>query len=305
MSGIPHTIQYAFNNYTNHEASLIKMRNTSFQYPEYPKTFLLERDKIEDIQDDIRTSDLLVFKEHFKILFLPKIFGIERSLLRKKRIVSILGRAQFMRGHINRIMNRYIRVNNDVRFMATGIDYVGKDISWVPPCTTVDEHRKNYDYSNKLIPPLILTTPSRDTDLFCGVSRDFHNVVHRIKNWEQYRVQVIAFNISNAQCLETKAKASIFFDRFHKIYGVNSHEAGAFECGVITGCSRVVLNRLAEEGFYCPFLIANNVKTATKCLSDLLDDEGYRKDIGKACYRFVKQVHSGEESVKRILEAVE
>jgi len=256
-----------------------------------------------DVGEIVDGSDVLVLKASRGFF---NQYKLDFGKLRDKKIVMILGRKYMKKSHLKRqVLNRLKKYDN-VKFMTTSIDYADEKIKWFPPCVRVDELREKYG-TEKQVPPLVMASPSYSTNLQFNVADKFNRVVSALRREGlEFRHVLYRGSVPNDACLRTKAKASIFFDRIGDgVYGVNSQEAGALGCAIVTGCSVDTLLRLNDEGFDCPFWVVRNVNEAINRIKKLLLGENELWKVDEMCYNYVREVHSGDETVKRFLEVVE
>lgn len=294
FSGNMYNVAKAVNRCTKHKAVAIKLRvNPQLQYP---TMILATPENILKVRQTIYEADAVVFKEEPT---LPRMYGLDVQRLKGKRIGVLLGGYGWRRTR-NPNLETYVPMG--ARFAATSLDFLEKSPSfgWVPACIRLGDLREKYDRS-KMDPPLIVTSPSKSTDEEYQVRKNFRLMVDNLRHRDlKFQFEEV-FGVNNETCLAKKAHASIYFDRFLDIYGINSQEAAAFESAVITGCSNFVLNKLREYGFSCPFLIASNPLEAANMAEKLLHDGDYMRRKGRECYEYVEKLHSGRYSAERLV----
>jgi len=297
LSGILYSFYSALKRHS-YEANFVKSQiNPRLKYP----THHLKSDvNVNEIVDD---SDVLVLKASRGFF---NQYKLDFNKMRDKQIVMIFGRKYMKKHHLRKPILNKLKKYNNIKFMTTSIDYADDKIKWFTPCVRVDELREKYG-TEKQVPTMVMASPSYSTNLQFKVAIKFNMIVSTLKKEGlEFRHVLYTGNIPNNVCLKTKAKASIFFDRIGDgVYGVNSQEASALGCAVVTGASMGMLNRLTVEGFYCPFDIAKNVGEATRHIKELLTNEVAWDVASNECYQYVREVHSGDETVKRFLEVIE
>jgi len=143
---------------------------------------------------------------------------------------------------------------------------------------------------------------SKSTNEQLNVRKDFEWMVSGL-GLRKFQKDIIS-EVINDECLKRKARASIFFDRIFSIYGVNSQEAGAFESAVVTGTSDFAIKQFKKEGVDCKFSIVKNRAEGFNEIRKLLDDPEYLKLKSRQCFTYVKKVHSGKETIKRLLKII-
>lgn len=304
FSGNMYNFASAINKYTKHKSIMIKANiNPRLQYP----TMILLGKKADNfplIHKIVYSSDVIILKESPHLI---TEFKLDESKISNKKIIVLLGGWGFRsHRHLQMSYHNYNKINNNVKWAVASLDFLEKEpwMGWIPPCIRIDYLRARYDFS-KLTPPLIATSPSRSGSE--ETKKIFNLLISMLKRRkkkpkEHFQVKVIS-DVINDTCLEQKARATIFFDRLFDIYGVNSQEAGAFESAVITGSSGFVRDKFTK-GFNCPFVFVDNVTTAANVIVELLNDPIYLKWKMIECYKYVKRLHSGTESIKRLLEIV-
>ena len=316
----------SFLNRNGHNAVLISEKENPYKYS---SMIIKTPTNLRQIHKTIKSSDIVIFYE--TMFHLNKVFSLNEELLYGKLIIVLLGGWGF-RTPVYRERDAliYESLNNysTIKFVSISLDFLDpdwkdnpiwdckeyrdegwsdnvpscmKNMYWIPPFVDVNRLREQYDFS-KPQTPLIVTSPSAGTIWQANVATDFNAAIAKLKN-KQYNVDIITL-VSNDACLKRKAHASIFFDRIFSVYGVNSQEAGSFEAAVVTGSSDFVVRNLQKE-FDCPFIFVKNHDELRENIDNLLDNPKFRKFKGKECYQYVKKVHSGKETMNRLIKIIQ
>jgi len=311
MSGNGYNLAEALNRLTSHEAVSIRLQNNFFNYRTHMElkdcvgnvanpVFDYDNASFDAIQRTIYDSDVIVVREFFELFDWLKL---DVSKIRRKRIVFTFGGWRFRKPEWRQKTFDHFNGWN-VKWMTTSADFIKDfDGTFVPCCIPMDEYRAKYNF-RKRDPPLMLHTPSSSWT-FERSNKAFEYAVAALADQFKFDADIL-FDLPNDECLRQKAPASIFFDRLEYLYGVNSVEAACFEAAVLTWTSRETLDELeAHAEMKCPFIIVEDRVELYEELRWRLPIPNHITELGKECYRYVKQLHDGRYSVKQLLEMIE
>jgi len=299
FSGNMYNLASFINRYTKHRAIAIKHKNnTTLQYP----TMIHGNEgNLREIRDLIYKADVVVWKETPDLC---EQFGLDFDEMKKRNNIVILGGGGYSS---NKFFPDNQRVYGELgaKWATSSLDFTKKnpDWAWIPASIRVENLREYYDYT-KGDPPLLFTSPSKATDNMMNVRTKFQFIVEQLRKADLKFRDKTVFNKPNELCLHLKANADIFFDRIWDIYGMNSQEAAAFECAVITGTSQYVRDELKTRGFKCPFIFVDHHVLAIDEIVYLLENPDEMRRVGYECYRYVKKVHNGELAVKNLMKLI-
>jgi len=299
FSGNMYNLASFINKYTKHHAITIKL----LIHPifGYPTMIHATRDNLPEIRDIIYKADAVVWKE---IPSLIDQFGLDFDRMVQKNNVVILGGGGYSSDKFF-FDNQWTYGELGAKWATSSLDFTMKnpDWAWIPASIRVEHLREKYDIT-KGSPPLLFASPSTGTDRMMDVRGKFNYITDQLKKRNYKFRSKIAFKEPNNICLHFKANSDIFFDRIWDIYGINSQEAAAFECAVITGTSEFVKGRIKEFGFDCPFIFIDHHVLAIDEIAYLLENQDEMKRIGRDCYRYVEKVHNGELAVKNLMKLI-
>ena len=301
FSGNMYNLASFINRYTKHRALAVKHRNNELL--QYPTMIQATRDNLPELREVIYKADVVVWKETATIC---ERLGLDVDKMKRKNNIVILGGGGYSSAKFYKA-NQEFYGDLGVKWATSSLDFTKKnpDWTWIPASIRVEQIREKYDYHTKGVPPLLFTSPSRATDKMMNVRVKFDYIVDQMKKGGiNFRSKTV-FNVPNEICLHLKATADIFFDRIWDIYGINSQEAAAFECAVVTGTSQFVRDRIKEFGFDCPFIFVDHHVLAIDEIIYLLENPDEMKRIGRECYRYVKEVHNGELAVKNLMKLIQ
>jgi len=282
-STVMYNLWRAFQRFTSHE---VYFMNTS----RVPKWNVYRTPLGKPINEDIIKSSDFVITKHIGIL--------KNKFLLQHTDLFILGR----RDHTHSEQFNQIKQCDFGHLMTTQPDFAFKSgITWMPSPTRLYDMVEKYGSVEKLYPPQILCQPT-NFDLPVHAIRDFDFIISRLSNLEGRFQTALFHHETQEMAIARKARASIFFDRIWSAYGMNSKEAGALGCAVVTGVSDVFLRGLESEGFPCGFVNVDNKREATTEIRKMIVDEDYRVEVANNSFRHVKEAYNGEISVKRVLE---
>jgi len=300
FSGNVYNLASFINRYTKHSAVAIKHKIN--QRLQYPTMIHADGDNLPQIRDLIYKAETVIWKETPDLC---EKFGLDFDKMKRKNNIVILGGGGYS-------SNKFYSKNQefygelDAKWATSSLDFTKKnpDWTWIPASIRVEELRENYDYT-KGSPPLLFTSPSNATDKMMNVGTKFQFIVEQLRKADLNFRDKTVFGKPNEICLHFKANADIFFDRIWDIYGMNTQEAAAFECAVITGTSQYVRDELKTRGYDCPFIFVDHHVLAIDEIAYLLENPDETKRIGRECYRYVKEVHNGELAVKNLMKLIQ
>lgn len=299
-SGNMFNLYSAIGRFSEHQAYHICLN--SIPPYNFPYQYLInENISLIEAQNLIYECDAVIFKEYSDI---PPRYGLDMSKLKDKKSIVLFGGVGFRSlNHRHASYNAYSELNPV--YATTSLDFKAEspELEWIPPLIRFDELRGKHDFSKDKT-PLICASPSKGTNMLTNAKNLFLATTKDLRERGYDFNSNFIFGVNNEECLRRKAKADIFLDRVWSIYGINSQEAGAFESAVVAGCSGKVLDLLSRYGFTCPFRIVSNLNEVEDAFIDLLEDADYRRELGDACMKYVKKLHNGEESVRRLLKII-
>lgn len=300
FSGNMYNLASFINKYTKHRALAVKHRNN--QLLQYPTMIQATRENLPELREVIYKADVVIWKETATIC---ERFGLDFDKMKKKNNVVILGGGGYSSEKFFKA-NQQFYGDLEAKWATSSLDFTKKnpDWAWIPASIRVEQNREKYDYHSKGVPPLLFTSPSRSSDKMMNVRVKFDFIVDQLEKAGIPIRSKTVFNVPNEICLHLKATADIFFDRIWDIYGINSQEAAAFECAVITGTSHFVRDKIKDFGFDCPFIFIDHHIHAIDEIIYLVENPNEIKRIGYACYKYVNKVHNGELAVKNLMKLI-
>lgn len=299
FSGNMYNLASFINRYTKHSAVAIKHKIN--QRLQYPTMIHASEDNLPQIRELIYKADTVIWKETADLC---EKFGLDFDRMKRKNNIVILGGGGYS-------SNKFYSANQEfygelgAKWATSSLDFTKKnpDWTWIPASIRIEELRENYDYT-KGSPPLLFISPSNATDRMMNVRTKFQFIVEQLRKTDLKFRDKTVFGKPNELCLHFKANADIFFDRIWDIYGMNSQEAAAFECAVITGTSEYVKDKLRDLGYECPFIFVDHHVNVIDEIIYLLENQDEMRHIGHECYRYVEKVHNGELAVKNLMKLI-
>jgi len=287
------------NKYTKHRAITVKLKNNPTL--QYSTMIHATRNNLPEIREIIYKADAVIWKE---VPTLLDKFGLDFDIMKHKNNVVILGGGGYSS---DKFFPDNQRVYGDLgaKWATSSLDFTKKNPhwTWIPASIRVELLREQHDMS-KGNPPLLFTSPSRASDRMMDTRGKFNFITDQLQKGGLFFRKKVVFQVPNEICLHLKATADIFFDRIWDIYGINSQEAAAFECAVITGTSEFVRNKLRELGYDCPFIFVDHHVLAIDEIVYLLENPSEMRRIGRECYKYVKKLHNGEVAAKNLMKLI-
>jgi len=301
FSGNGYNLAQAINKNTNHKAVSMRIRNNLFDYPIH---FEKNNENKKKLREIILNSDVIVIREFYE---LPELFGVSLSELRKKTIVMSFGGWRWRRPEWREKTFNILSGHQDATVVISSADFINDmpKIPFIPCCIPIDEYREKYGIK-KSTPPIVMHSPSSISEgTFTKSTEAFLMSMERIFRHGYEGDCELVMEATNRECLEAKSKASVFFDRFEYLYGVNSIEAASLECAVLTYTGSDALQSLSEHaGMTCPFIIVDNQSRLEMNIELLLGNPHKLESLREACYQYARVLHDGKYSVKQLLKVI-
>lgn len=254
------------------------------------------------IKQLVKNADVLHFNEFWRLI---RAYRIKPSECKKKKVIFHAHGGVYRRRH-KALNYRFKRFFPQVKFIMGTPDllaFAPKGATWFPSIVPIQEYRAKYAIQHNKI-PIIYYSPSQSSSV--RMKRVIDDVAKSLQK-EKLRFKVQKTTLTKHRVnMRRKSKADIYYDEIKPspFYGVNAIEAGAFEMAVICNMNEFARKYMRKRRS-CPFMLTATQKQLKQALRRLIKNKDFRLKKGKACYEYVKKMHSEKVCVNRFLALVQ